>query len=126
MLTISPGRPAAINRRPNCWLRKNVPRRLLAMTASQSAQVTSTASLRRLLPALLNEQVDPSECRGDIRHCALDAGLRTEIEHQDDRLHAERFELCDGAIEVFGAGCRHRDIEAVAGERQGGRGADSV
>src|SRR6476620_11650146 len=56
MLTISPGRPAAINRRPSCWLRKKAPRRLLAMTASQSAQVTSTASLRRLLPALLTSR----------------------------------------------------------------------
>jgi len=53
MLTIAPGRPAAMSCRPICWLMKNTPLRLTSMTASHSASVISTTGRVRGTPALL-------------------------------------------------------------------------
>ena len=53
MLTMRPSRRAPIAFLPKAWQRKNIDFRLTSMTSSQSASERSTASPRRMMPALL-------------------------------------------------------------------------
>ena len=53
MLTIAPPAPRAKAARAKAWQRKNTAFRFTSITSSQSASVKSTASARRMIPALL-------------------------------------------------------------------------
>ena len=82
--------------------------------------------LAQVAAGIVDEQIEMAECRNDVGHGALDAGLRAEIEHEGHDPHTGGFEPRRGGVEVFGAGRRHRDVEPVAGKRQGGRRADAI
>ena len=95
------------------------------MMSSHSARVTSAASLRRLVPALLTSRSSRpnADATSAMARSMLACDPRSSTRRQ---AHAERFELCHRALEVLGAGRRHRHVEAVARERQRRRRADPV
>ena len=67
MLTIAPPAPRAKAARAKAWDRKNTALRLTSITSSQSASVKSTASARRMMPALLTRMSSGPSGRERLR-----------------------------------------------------------
>ena len=105
---------------------KKLPVRLVAIISSHCAGVTSTARLRRFAPALLTRRSSPPNADMASAIAAVDARLRAQVEGEWHDPHTRRFELPHNRVEVFSAGRRHRDVEAIARQRQRRGRSDAI
>src|SRR3954463_2583991 len=96
-----PGRFCSIRCRPTCWVMKKLPVRLVAITSSHCAGVTSTARLRRFAPGIVDQEIKLAERRYGVGHRALDARLRAQVEREWHDPRTRRFELPHNRLEVF-------------------------
>ena len=120
MLTIAPPASRAKAARAKAWERKKTALRLTSITASQSASVKSTASARRMMPALLT-RMSRGPSVGERRAAA--AGV-VEGERRAAAPSGPRPAMqAEGLVERRAAGGDH--LGAGAGQAEGDRLADA-
>ena len=119
MLTMAPPACRAKAARAKAWERKKTALRLTSMTSSQSASVKSTASARRMMPALLTRMsTGPS-----VGELAGGGDRRVEGELERPRRQALGGDQREGRVERRAAGGDH--LGPGAGHAEGDRLADA-